>query len=111
MRLVHQTPQYDARGQASNFFVDKWNRSAAPVLYVAGCANGVYPCTGTNRQAMNPLTGQFLGPNSTLAIGTIVPNTGNSTNGLVQAGTGHPALDLSAARARRRRRGSAWRTT
>ncbi len=56
VRLVHQTPQYDARGQASNFFVDKWNRSAAPVLYVAGCANGVYPCTGTNRQAMNPLT-------------------------------------------------------
>ena len=23
-----------------------------------------HPCTGTNRQAMNPLTGQFLGPNS-----------------------------------------------
>ena len=35
-----------------------------------GCANGVYPCTGTNRQAMNPLTNQFLGPNTTLAIGT-----------------------------------------
>ena len=64
MRFVHQTPQYDARGQASNFFVDKWNAAAAPVLYVAGCANGVYPCTGTNRQAMNPLTGQFLGPNT-----------------------------------------------
>ena len=26
VRLVHQTPQYDARGQASNFFADKWNR-------------------------------------------------------------------------------------
>ena len=25
VRLVHQTPQYDARGQASNFFADKWN--------------------------------------------------------------------------------------
>ena len=24
VRLVHQTPQYDARGQASNFFPDKW---------------------------------------------------------------------------------------
>ena len=90
VRLVHQTPQYDARGQASNFFTDQWDRSAAPVLYVAGCANGVYPCTGTNRQAMNPLTGQFLGPNTTLAIGTIVPNTGNLTNGLVQAGQGIP---------------------
>jgi hypothetical protein len=90
LRLVHQTPQYDARGQASNFFVDQWNRAAAPVLYVPGCANGVYPCSGTNRQAMNPQTGQFLGPNSTLAIGTIVPNTGNVTNGLVQAGQGIP---------------------
>ena len=90
VRLVHQTPQYDARGQASNFFTEQWNRAAAPVLYVAGCANGVYPCTGTNRQAMNPLTNQFLGPNTTLAIGTIVPNSGNATNGLVQAGQGIP---------------------
>ena len=90
VRLVHQTPQYDKLGQASNFFVDKWNRSAAPTLYVPGCANGVYPCTGTNRQAMNPVTGQFLGPNSTLAIGTLVPNSGNTTNGLVQAGQGIP---------------------
>ena len=90
LRFVHQTPQYDALGQASNFFTDQWNRAAAPVLYVAGCANGVYPCTGTNRQAMNPLTNQFLGPNTTLAIGTIVPNSGNITNGLVQADQGIP---------------------
>jgi hypothetical protein len=90
MRLVHQQPQYDSRGQSSNFFTDKWTASVAPVLYVAGCANGQYPCTGTNRQAMNPLTGQFLGPNTTLAIGTLVPNSGNTTNGLVQAGLGIP---------------------
>jgi len=90
VRLVHQTPQYDKLGQGSNFFVDKWATAAAPTLYVAGCANGVYPCTGNNRQAMNPLTNQFLGPNSTLAIGTMVPSTGNSTNGLVQAGSGIP---------------------
>jgi len=90
VRLVHQTPQYDARGQASNFFVDKWSSGSAPVLYVAGCANGVYPCTGTNRQAMNPMTNQFLGPNTTLAIGTMVPNSGNTTNGLIQAGKGIP---------------------
>jgi hypothetical protein len=90
MRLVHQQPQYDIRGQASNFFTDRWTASAAPLLYVAGCANGQYPCTGTNRQAMNPQTGQFLGPNSTLAIGTLVPNSGITTNGLVQAGQGIP---------------------
>ena len=37
---------------------------------------------------MNPVTGQLLGPNSTLAIGTLVPNTGNLTNGLFQSGQG-----------------------
>ena len=35
---------------------------AAPQLFVPGCANGVYPCSGNNRQAMNPANGQFLGP-------------------------------------------------
>ena len=44
MRFVHQQPQYDTSGQASNFLPEKWTRSApAPLLYVAGCANGVYP--------------------------------------------------------------------
>jgi hypothetical protein len=90
VRLVHQTPQYDKLGQASNFFLDRWSGDAAPALYVPGCANGVYPCSGTNRQAMNPLTGQFLGPNTSLAIGTLVPNSGDTTNGLVQAGKGIP---------------------
>mgnify|MGYP003335654738 CR=1 FL=1 len=60
--------------------------ATAPVLYVAGCANNVYPCSGTNRQAQNPLTGAFLGPNSALAIGTIVPGTGSSTNGVFANG-------------------------
>jgi carboxypeptidase family protein len=88
VRLVHQQPPHDIMGQASNFFPDRWSLSAAPALYVAGCANGVSPCSGTNRQAQNPLTGQFLGPNSTLAIGTLVPNTGNPTNGLIRQGQG-----------------------
>jgi Carboxypeptidase regulatory-like domain len=88
LRFVHQQPQYDSLGQASNFLPEKWNISQAPMLFVAGCANGVSPCTGTNRQALNPLTGQFLGPNSILAIGTIVPNTGDTLNGLFLSGQG-----------------------
>lgn len=88
MRFVHQQPQYDTSGLASNFLPEKYAIGAAPVLYVAGCANGVFPCTGTNRQAMDPLTGQFLGPNSTIAIGAIVPNSGNATNGLFLSGQG-----------------------
>ena len=35
-----------------------------------------------------PLTGQFLGPNSTLAFGTLVPGSGNPTNGLFAGGDG-----------------------
>jgi carboxypeptidase family protein/TonB-dependent receptor-like protein len=88
MRFVHQGAQYDQLRQASNLIVDQWKLSSAPMLYVAGCANGVYPCSGTNRQAMNPITGQFLGPNSTLAIGTLVPNTGTRLNGLFLPGEG-----------------------
>jgi Carboxypeptidase regulatory-like domain len=88
IRFVHQVPQYDSYGKSSNFLPERWTAAQAPRLYVAGCANGVYPCTGTNRQAMNPLNGQFLGPNSAAAIGTVVPNTGSSTNGVFANGQG-----------------------
>ena len=88
VRFVHAEPQHDKLLQSGNFLPDRWAQSSAPVLYVAGCANGVYPCSGTNRQAMNPVTRQFLGPNSTLAIGTLVPNSGDLTNGLFQSGQG-----------------------
>ena len=62
LRFVHQQPQYDELGQSANFLPEEWDRARRRrVQYVAGCANGVYPCSGTNRQAMNPITGQFLG--------------------------------------------------
>jgi hypothetical protein len=37
---------------------------------------------------MNPLTGQFLGPNTTTAFATLVPSTGNATDGLFLGGQG-----------------------
>jgi hypothetical protein len=37
---------------------------------------------------MNPLTGALLGPNSSVAIGTLVPDSGNLTNGLARQGQG-----------------------
>ena len=86
VRLVHQQPQYDKMLQASNFLPERWDQSAAPLLYLAGCAK--LPCTGNNRQAMDPRTGKLLGPNTTLAIGTIIPGTGNQTNGLFLSGQG-----------------------
>ena len=60
---------------------------AGAALYVPGCV-GASPCTGANRQARNPRTGQLLGANSAVAIGQIVPNSGNLTNGIAQAGQG-----------------------
>ena len=50
VRFVHQQPQYDKLGQASNFLPEEWTPAQAPVLYVAGCA-ATRPCTGANRQA------------------------------------------------------------
>lgn len=86
VRLVHQQPQYDELGQAANFLPDHWSAGQAPLLYLAGCA--ATPCTGNNRQAMDPRTGVLLGPNTAVAIGTLVPNSGNQTNGLFLSGNG-----------------------
>jgi len=88
VRLVHQQPQYDSRGQASNFLPEKWSFSKAPLLYGAGCPGGANPCSGLNRQALNPTNGQLLGVGSAAAIGTIVPNTGVTLNGLFLSGDG-----------------------
>lgn len=109
MRFVHQVPSYDSYLKSANFLPEQWSSANAPVLYVAGCANGVYPCSGSNRQARNPLTGAFLGPNTALAIGTLVPGTGSTTNGVFADGDGivktnfkYPALAVAP------RVGGAW---
>ena len=88
LRFVHQQPQYDELGQSANFLPEEWERSQAPLQYVAGCINNSYPCSGNNRQAMHPVTGQLLGAGSALSIGQLVPGTGNLTNGIFLAGQG-----------------------
>ena len=88
IRFVRQQPQYDGLGQSSNFLPDKYQISQAPAVYTAGCVGGGGNCTGNNRQAFNPATGQLQGPGSTLLIGTLVPNTGNGMNGIFKAGDG-----------------------
>jgi hypothetical protein len=87
MRFLYMQPTYDTRIQASTFFLDRWSGADAPFLYVPGCA-GASPCSGANRQAMDPRTGQLLGPASSVAIGQIVPNSGDPLNGIVRAGDG-----------------------
>ncbi len=91
IRFVHQSPQYDEFNQSSNFFPNQWQASQAEVLYVPACSNGATACSGNNRNAMNPLTGQVMtvpGSNSQALIGTPVPGVGNALNGIKQAGQG-----------------------
>jgi hypothetical protein len=85
LRVTHQQPNYDKFMQMSNFFPEIYDRGAAPLLYVPGCATG-NPCTGGARQAMNPTTGELLGPGSATLIGQRVPGTGDLLNGLAQQG-------------------------
>ncbi len=91
VRLVHQQPQYDKLGQGVNWLPEKWALSAAPMLYTAGCAVATPPgqaCPSASRQAKDPRTGQLLGPNTSVAIGTLIPGSGNVQNGIFKSGEG-----------------------
>jgi len=92
MRFVNQQPQYDKFLQMSNFFPDLWKKSDAPVFYVAGCKSGATVCSGNDRNAMDPRTGQILtavgAANTQAAIATPIPGTGNWLNGVRKAGEG-----------------------
>jgi hypothetical protein len=92
IRFTRQQPQYDQFQQMSNFFPDQWSLNSAPLLYVSGCNNGATVCTGNARNAVDPRTGQILtapgAANTAAAIGTVIPGTGNPTNGVKQAGDG-----------------------
>jgi hypothetical protein len=79
IRFSYIQPQYDSSDQASNFLPSAWSASAAPQLYQPAL-NGA-----GKRVAMNPITGA-LAPS--VDIGTIVPGSGNLTNGIIQAGNG-----------------------
>jgi hypothetical protein len=92
LRFTHQQPQYDQFLQMSNFFPEQWSASQAPLLYLSGCSNGAVVCSGNARNAVDPRTGAIVtapgAANSAALIGTVVPNTGNITNGVLQAGNG-----------------------
>jgi len=92
MRFTRQQPQHDQFQQMSNFFPELWSASAAPLLYVPGCNNGAVVCSGNARNAMHPITGQILTApgalNTSSAIGTVIPNSGDPINGIRQAGNG-----------------------
>jgi len=92
LRLTHQQPQYDQYGNMSNFFTDQWNTSQAQVLYTTGCLSGATVCSGNDRNARNPITGQIVtaanAPNTSALIGTPIEGVGNPLNGIKKAGDG-----------------------
>jgi hypothetical protein len=94
LRFVSQEPQHDEYGTGSNFLPDKWEASAAPILYAAGCPAGVTAPCPTVRQAINPVTGELEGPNSASLVGTIVPGTGDAMNGLRLFGQGINSIGI-----------------
>ena len=102
VRLVRQQPQYDSRGQASNFLLD----NGSPVRRLSSTPPDARTASirarGNNRQAMNPLTGQLLGPNTLLAIGGIVPRHRQHDERTVPLRSGHRRHDLQVAAARAR---------
>jgi hypothetical protein len=57
-----------------------WNASRAVRLWQPHCANGVFPCTGANRVALNPLTGE---QRPSPWIGAVVAGSGDINNGTV----------------------------
>ena len=62
------------------FDPDAWDPAKAVKLWQPLCANGVYPCTGANRVAVNPLTGE---QRPSPWIGAVVAGSGDINNGTV----------------------------
>ena len=79
MRFYYIGPSYVAGQQVAVFDPSQYNLASAPLLYSLGCANGAATCSGTNRRAINPITGEVL--NNTF-IGKIVPGTGDPNEGI-----------------------------
>ena len=79
VRAAWYQPQYDAGLQASTFELSLWNPAQAPKLYQPA----VNPANNT-RSAYDPIAKIYLPVNY---IGLMIPGSGNTTNGICQAGT------------------------
>ena len=82
MRFVHNGPTYVAGQQVAYFDPAQWDPLKAPKLYEAVCPGTATTCSGTAREARNPVTGERL--NNTY-IGKLVPGSGDFFNGMVVA--------------------------
>ena len=64
--------------------------SAAPASTSPAVRTTPTHARATYRQARNPMTRQLLGPNTSLAIGQLVPDSGDALNGISWRATGSP---------------------
>ncbi len=79
LRAAWYQPQYDAGLQASSFELSQFNPAQASRLYVPA----VNPANNT-RSAYDPVAKTYLPVNF---IGLMIPGSGNTNNGICQAGT------------------------
>jgi len=79
MRFYYIGATYVADQQVAYFNTPQWSSAKAPQLYPAVCANGAATCSGVQRVAKDPITGQLL--NNTY-IGKLVAGTGDFYNGM-----------------------------
>lgn len=79
-RFLWYAPYWRADDRASNFDPRRYDPARAPRLFVPATINGT-------RVAFDPVTGESR---HSVYIGTFVPGTGDSDNGLVLAGDGVP---------------------
>ena len=87
VRFYYMTPQWDQSLQASNFLPDQYNPANAATLYVPACI-GASPCSGNDRVALDPKTGQTT---EGRFIGRLTPGSNADAirfNGAYQAGQG-----------------------
>lgn len=90
LRFYHMSPQIDRNLEFGYFDPSLFNPAAAPRFYQPFCANGVNPCSGTNRVGIDTVTGARV-PSS--QIGLFVPGSGNYANGNVVAGVNGVSID------------------
>ena len=80
VRFSHIGVVYEKDRDIGWFDPTAWNPARAVQLWQPHCANGVFPCTGANRVARNPISGE---QRASPWIGTVVSGSGDLNNGTV----------------------------
>jgi hypothetical protein len=80
VRFSHIGVVYDRGRDIGWFDPAAWSPANAVELWQPHCANGVFPCTGANRVALNPVSGETR---PSPWIGAVIDGSGDINNGTV----------------------------